>query len=103
MLSLAYLIQELRIDDNEQQWRGFLDSTLSDDCDIRNLSEVMVYAVRLNKVCLVQELLRRKLPMSPIYVFEAVKARAKDVLESFFHNGWDINKPMSRMDPPIIT
>ena len=46
---------------------------------------------------------RRNLPMSPIYVLEAVKAKAKDILTTFFTNAWDINKPMGAMEPPILT
>jgi hypothetical protein len=63
----------------------------------------MIDAVKSNKICLVKELLRRNLPMSPIYVLEAVKAKAKDILSTFFTNAWDINKPMGGMDPPVLT
>lgn len=101
MLSLAHHIQD--IDDDEHQLQDFLDHKLSDDHDIRHLFGAMSYAICLNKVCITKELLRRGLPMSPIYVFEAVKARAKGVLEIFFDNGWDINRPMSQMEPPILT
>lgn len=103
MFSLVYHIQALGIDDDEQQLQDFLDHILSDDYDVRHLSGVMSYAIWSNKVCIMKELLCRGLPMSPIYVFEAVKARAKDILEIFFHNGWDINRPMSEMEPPILT
>ncbi|KAF9252159.1 hypothetical protein CBS147333_488 [Penicillium roqueforti] len=87
---------------SEQQLREFLDRTIRDDCDIRHFYEVMIDAIRSNKVYLVNELLQHKMPVSPIYVLEAVKARAKTILTSFFNNGWDINTSMSRTDPPIL-
>jgi hypothetical protein len=41
--------------------------------------------------------------MSPIYFLEAVvKAKAKDILTTFFTDYRDINKPMGGMDPPIL-
>jgi hypothetical protein len=40
--------------------------------------------------------------MSPIYVLEAVKAKVKDILTSFFITSWDINKPMDRMSPHVL-
>lgn len=83
MLSLAHCLLEL---DDEQQMRELLDSTLSQDCNIHHLSGAMVDAIRSNKVYLVKELLRRKLPISPLYVFEAVKAKAKEVLTIFFNS-----------------
>ena len=53
----------------------------------------MVDALKSNKIYLVKELLRRNLPVSPIYVLEAVKAKVKDILASFFITSWDFNKP----------
>ncbi|KAJ5454906.1 hypothetical protein N7530_012675 [Penicillium desertorum] len=100
MLSLIHRLEEL---DDDQQLRQLLDHSFSDDWDVRHLSGVMIDAIRSNKIWLVQELLRRNLPMSPIYVLEAVKAKAKDILSTFFAKAWDINKPMGRMDPPLLT
>lgn len=100
MLSLTHRLKEL---DNERELRDFLNRTLADEGDIRHLAGGMVDAIRSNNVYLVKELLRRKLPISPVYVFEAVNAKAKDILTTFFDSGWDINKPMSGMDPPILT
>lgn len=100
MRSFVHRLREL---DDEQQLRELLDNSLSDDCEVRHLSGLMIDAIRSNKNFLVEELLRRNLPMSPIYVLEAVKAKAKDILTTFFTKAWDINKPMGRMDPPILT
>jgi hypothetical protein len=97
-LLLAHQLPEL----GEQQLREYLDRTVRDGSDIRHLYETMLDAIRSNKVYLVKELLRCKMPVSPIYVLEAVKAKAKDILTAFFDNGWDINTPMSGMDPPIL-
>ena len=102
MPSLVHHIQEFGIDNDDQQLQDFLDRIFSDDPNVRQFSGVMSYAIRSNKPCLVEELLRRKLPMSPLYVVEAVKTRAKDILKIFFHHGWDINRPMGEMEPPVL-
>ncbi|CAG8078950.1 unnamed protein product [Penicillium salamii] len=86
----------------EQQLREFLDRAVGDGCNIRHFYEAMVDAIRSNKMYLVNELLRCKMPVSPIYVLEAVKSKATDILTVFFDNGWDINMPMSGMEPPIL-
>lgn len=100
--SLIHHIQELGIEDDEQQLRDFFDHTFFGDHDVRRFSGVMSYAIWSHKLCLVRELLRRQLPISPMYVLEAVKARAKDIMELFFHHGWDINRPMNEMGPPVL-
>jgi hypothetical protein len=100
MRSFVHRLQEL---DDEQHLRELLDNGLSDDCEVRHLSGLMIDAIRSNKNFLVEELLCRNLPMSPIYVLEAVKAKAKDILTTFVTNAWDINKPMRRMVPTILT
>ncbi|CAG8933220.1 unnamed protein product [Penicillium salamii] len=97
-LLLAHQLPEL----DERHLRECLDRTVHDGCDIRHFYQVMLDAIKSNKVYLVKELLRCKMPVSPIYVLEAVKAKAKDILTAFFENGWDINTPMSGMDPPIL-
>lgn len=99
MRALAHRMLEL---DDEQQLRELLDSSLPHDCNIHHLYGAMVGAIQLNKVYLVVELLRRGLPISPLDVLEAVKAKAKEVLTIFFNNGWDINKPMGAMSPPAL-
>lgn len=72
------------------------------DPDIFYMPGVMVQAIKLGRTCFVKELLCRGLPLSPIYVYEALKVRAKDILGSLLENGWDINQPMGLMLPPIL-
>lgn len=72
------------------------------DSNTFDLSGVMVQAIKLGRTCFVKELLRHGLPILPVYVYEAVKTNAKDVLESFLENGWDINQQMGPMHPPIL-
>ncbi|CAG8394471.1 unnamed protein product [Penicillium salamii] len=95
-LLIAHQLPEI----GEQHLRELLDRSIRDGCNISHFYEVMVDAVRSNKVYLVKELLRCKMPVSLIYVLEAVKAKAKDILAVIFENRWDINMPMSGMDPP---
>ncbi|KAJ5967146.1 hypothetical protein N7501_003394 [Penicillium viridicatum] len=97
-LLLVHQVPEL----SEQQLREFLDRSVRDGCDIRHFYEVMIDAIRSNKVYLVKELLRCNIPISSIYVLEAVRGKAKDILTAFFDNSWDINAPMGGMDPPIL-
>jgi hypothetical protein len=56
----------------------------------------MMDTIVSNKAFLVNEL-RRIIPMSSIYVLEAVKTT--DILTSFFDTGWDIYKLMGGMNP----
>lgn len=62
----------------------------------------MVQAIKLGGLSFVRELLRRGLPLTPEYVYEAVKASGRNILAYFFENGWDINQPMDLMHPPIL-
>ena len=64
--SLIHHIQELGIEDDEQQLQDFFGRTLSDDHNIRQFSGVMSYATWSNKVHLVEELFRQKLPFVAI-------------------------------------
>ncbi|KAJ5105429.1 hypothetical protein NUU61_002776, partial [Penicillium alfredii] len=59
--------------------------------------------IYLGSICFVKELLYQELPIAPLYVYEAINANAKDVLVTLFENGWDINKPMGSMHPPILS
>ncbi|KAJ5476743.1 hypothetical protein N7475_002472 [Penicillium sp. IBT 31633x] len=73
-LLIAHQLPEL----SKQQLPEFLDRIVPDDLDIRHLYKVMVDAIRSNKVYLVKELLRCKMPISP-YVLEAVNSKAKEI------------------------
>lgn len=88
--------------EDEQQLRECLDRTLAADNNVHHLADLMSHAISSNKVFLVKELLRRKMPLTSWYVHKALEAKAKDILEIFFDNGWDINQPMSTMNPPIL-
>lgn len=98
-LLLVHQLPELR----EQQLGEFLDRTICDGYDIHHFYEAMVDAIRSNKVYLVKELLRCNIPISRRCVREALEAKAKDILTTFFDNGWDINTPLSIMESPILT
>ncbi|CAI7579169.1 unnamed protein product [Penicillium glandicola] len=77
----------------------------SHESNIVNLSGVMIQAIQLGRTCFVKELLRHEVPLFPLYIHEAIrtKTNAKDVLETILENGWDINRPMGLMDPPILS
>ncbi|KAJ5513954.1 hypothetical protein N7463_003506 [Penicillium fimorum] len=80
-------------------------SLISHDSNIFYLSGVMIEAIKLGRACFVEELLRHEVPLSPLYIYEVIntKTNTKEVLETFLENGWDINQPMSGMDPPVLS
>ncbi|KAJ6084466.1 Ankyrin repeat protein [Penicillium sp. IBT 16267x] len=87
-----------------QKFREILDSSRSfpDGFDICDLSGIMIEATKRNSTPFIKELLRRGMPVDPLYAFEAIKVKAKDALEAFLNNGWDINQPMSELKPPLL-
>jgi hypothetical protein len=87
-----------------QKFREVLDSScsFSDEFDICELSGIMIEAVKRNRTQFIKELLRRGMPVDPLYAFEAIKVKAKDALEAFLDNGWDINQPISELKPPLL-
>lgn len=94
-------VQELTKFCTQDQFEEFTE-TLGECAIISDLSQVMVDAIKLGRTCFVKELIRLGLPLSPGYVYEAVGACAKDILETIFESGWDINQPMGTMYPPIL-
>lgn len=78
---LIHHIQELGIEDDEQQLRDFFDHAFPGDYDVCHSSGLMSYAIPSNKVCLVEELLRRKLPTS---------FHTKNRTNSIQHSAWGL-------------
>ncbi|KAJ5372909.1 hypothetical protein N7517_004915 [Penicillium concentricum] len=62
----------------------------------------MIDAIRQDDTLFTTELLFHGLRLSPNYAMEAAKAKAKNVLETFFEKGWDSNNPISRAQPPVL-
>ena len=79
--SLIHHIQELGIEDDEQQLRDFFDHAFPGDYDVCHFSGLMSYAIQPNKVCLVEELLRRKL-LAPFH--------KKNRTNSVQHSAWGL-------------
>jgi hypothetical protein len=63
---------------------------------------MIVEAIKRDDAELITELLCYGLPISYLYLEEAVKLKAKNILEAFFTNGWDINQPMGDLSPPLL-
>ena len=40
--------------------------------------------------------------LNKYWALSAVRAKAKKTLETFVEHGWDINQPMSDLEPPIL-
>lgn len=87
-----------------QKFREILESqsSSSEGFDICDLYAIMIEAIKRDDVQFIKELLDRGLPMDPLYALEAVNAKAKDALEVFLKNGWNINQPMSELKPPVL-
>ena len=62
----------------------------------------MIEAIKRDNVQFIKELLDRGLHMDTLYTLEAVNAQAKDILEVFLKNGWNINQPISELKPPLL-
>ncbi|KAJ5163761.1 uncharacterized protein N7500_005591 [Penicillium coprophilum] len=99
-------LEQLCIQDDLERFKQTLNSSyISHGFNIAYLSALMIQAIKLGRTCFVKELLRQKMLLSPLYIHEAIKTKenTKEILGSFLENGWDINQPMSRMDPPILS
>jgi hypothetical protein len=84
-------------------FRDMLDSLISNDkFDIHDLDTIMMDAIRNNDTQFTLELLSHGLPLLPDYALEATKWKAKNFFELFFEKGWDINKPISQAQPPLL-
>lgn len=97
-------IEELRslfLDHDINAFRGVLEAH-EDRFDIRDLDPLMIDAIRRDDTQFTTELLRRGLSLVPDYAVKATEARAKNVLEVFFANGWVINRAVSGGKPPIL-
>ena len=87
---------------NFEQFHEILSDLSPDSFGIHDLVPVMSEAVKHNFSEVVSELMRRGLPMHYTYVLEAIQHRSKDVLGVFLQNGWNINEPISELDPPAL-
>lgn len=100
------IIDNLRLVYDQKQVEIFhhmLDSLISNDkFDIRDLDAIMIDAIRHDDAQFAEELLFHGLPLHPDYALEAAKLKAKNVLEALFKNGWNINKPISDAQPPVL-
>ncbi|RAH66088.1 ankyrin repeat domain-containing protein [Aspergillus aculeatinus CBS 121060] len=64
--------------------------------------KLLIEAIKLGGVQFITELFDCGLPMNPLYALEAVKVKGKDALEIFLQSGWDINQPISELEPPVL-
>lgn len=87
-----------------QKFREILDSQKAsvESFDICDFYAIMIEAIKRDNTQFIKELLNRGLPMDPLYALEAVKVKRTDTLKVFLQNGWDINQPMSELNPPVL-
>ena len=67
-----------------------------------NLSEVALNLIEQDATPFLIQLLNRGLHLNKYWALSAVRAKAKKTLETFIEHGWDINQPMSDLEPPIL-
>ena len=100
------IINNLRLVYGQKQIKTFqnlLDSLVSDDkFDKLDLDTIMIDAVRHDDAQFVEALLFHGLPLHSDCALEAAKSKAKNVLEALFKNGWNVNKPISDAQPPVL-
>lgn len=87
-----------------QKFREILDTqnSSSDEFDIRDLHTIFTEAIKLDEVQFIQELFDRGYPMNALFALDAIKVKGKNVLDTFINRGWDINEPISQLQPPIL-
>jgi hypothetical protein len=69
---------------------------------VKELSEVMMEAIIHDKAGFASTLLFHGFPTSPSYAQEATLHKAKAALTCFINEGWDINEPVSEVQPPVL-
>lgn len=86
-----------------QSWLEFdLSHPYEPSARIRDFHSMIIEAIKRDDTELITELLGYGLPISRLYLEEAIKSKAKNTLEVFFINGWDINQPTGDLSPPIL-
>lgn len=70
--------------------------------NIYELSVVMMDAVEYDCPGIVSELLRYGMTVHFSFALKAISRKLKHVLEIFLKNGWNINKPISETEPPVL-
>lgn len=70
--------------------------------DIDELYLLMFEAIKENSVKIVEKLLSYGMTMRYTFVLDAIQAKAKDSLDIFLQNGWDINRPLSETEPTLL-
>ncbi|KAJ5491750.1 hypothetical protein N7539_003317 [Penicillium diatomitis] len=69
-----------------------------DICDLQ-LCRIMTEAIKRNDSQFIQELLGHVVAIDPLYGLQALNTKAKEALEVFHKNRWDIiNKPISELE-----
>jgi len=100
------IVNNLRLVYDQKQietFQNMLDSLVSDDkFDILDLDTIMIDAIKHDDAQFAEALLSHGLPLHPDYALEAAKWKAKNVLEALFKNGWNVNKPISDAQPPVL-
>ena len=67
-----------------------------------DLWPVLLTAIQHKRPGIIALLLSRGLQLNSMYVYEAVATRSKEVFDAFLKSGWDLNKPLSTFDPPVL-
>lgn len=106
----AHVIEELRsiliVDGNLTKFQKRLDELMSaneGEFRIHDLGiPVMFEAIKRDSLPFIMELLSRGIRMNSSFVKVAVTSGAQQALNLFLWNGWDINKPETEMDPPVL-
>ncbi|CAG8885948.1 unnamed protein product [Penicillium egyptiacum] len=82
----------------QEMLQSQLSSTRSTSFGIRDLYEIMIEAIGRDEIQFIKALFCHSLPMNQLHALHATEAKAKNALQIFLDNGWDINQPMGELN-----
>lgn len=97
-------LRSLCIEDDLKSFQETIDQLVSspEALVIAELGDVMMEAIKYDRVGFVSKLLSHGFPIQPCYTLEATVRKAKSVLGCFIEAGWDINEPVGDVKPPVL-
>ena len=91
-------LDEALYDRNLQRFRNILNSGFEQGDLVRSMHT----AIERNLPEHVAEIVSRGFPITGQHAVKAIQRGSKEVIRALQHLGWDINEPLSRLDPPAL-
>ena len=103
--STRRILATLSTEDPSEIQKSLLDFYLtnpSQEDQAITLTPIVQRCIRDNNIPLILNLLRDGFHVSTSIARQAVEYRARDIIQVFLDNGWDINDPVSETEPPVL-